>query len=99
MSDLYAGEATFSLPTGETVLAKVDLWINEVGPLIEWGGTAEAYEPHILWKDGQQVSAIRIGDVHTGYRVSECMIISLEPDPDVERVTLRGSGEFEEVAV
>jgi hypothetical protein len=63
MSDLYTGTATFSMPNGPTVEAQVDLWIEEHGPLVEWGGTAEAREPGILWNGGQRVTALRFGSV------------------------------------
>jgi len=96
MADLYAGRATFSLPTGETVDATVDLWIKEQGPLVEWGGTAQAERPGILWKDGQEVSSLRFGTLESGYHVGDCIIVSREPG-EPETVNLRGSGELAEV--
>jgi hypothetical protein len=96
MADLYSGTAIFSMPKGPTVEAEVDLWIEEHGPLVEWGGTAEAHEPGILWNGGQQVSSVKFGDLESGYRIGECIIETREPG-DVERVTLRGSGVLAEV--
>jgi hypothetical protein len=96
MADLYSGTAIFSMPNGPTVEAEVNLWIEEHGPLVEWGGTAEAHEPGILWNGGQQVAALKFGNLENGFRVGDCIIETLEP-ADVERVTLRGSGDFAEV--
>jgi hypothetical protein len=96
MGDLYTGTATFSMPNGPTVEAQVDLWIEEHGPLVEWGGTAEATQPGILWNGGQQVAALRFGSVESGFHTGDCIIETVEPG-DVERVTLRGSGELAEV--
>jgi hypothetical protein len=96
MSDLYAGTATFSMPNGPTVDAEVNLWMEEHGPLVEWGGTAEAHEPGILWNGGQQVAALRFGSIESGFHTGDCIIETVEPG-DVERVTLRGSGELAEV--
>jgi len=97
MAGLYAGRATFSLPTGDTVEADVDLWVDDNEPLVVWGGTAEADRPGVLWRDGQQVASLRFGDRDGGYRVGECMILAVDPDAPRERVTLRGSGDLSEV--
>ena len=96
MGDLYTGTATFSMPNGPTVEAEVKLWIEEHGPLVEWGGTAEAHEPGILWNGGQQIAALRFGSIASGFHTGDCIIETVEPG-DVERVTLRGSGELAEV--
>ena len=79
MSDLYAGTATFSMPNGPTVEAEVNLWIEEHGPLVEWGGTAEAHEPGILWNGGQQVAALRFGSIESGFHTGDCIIETVEP--------------------
>jgi hypothetical protein len=101
MANFYQGPAVLTLPENVTVDANVDLWREEDGPLVEWGGTATTNDPHRLWREEQEeqrMCTVRVGDARTGYRVGECMIIAGDDDPAVNRVTLRGSADFVEFA-
>jgi hypothetical protein len=98
MSKLYSGDAVITFPDGPTVNASVDLTVDDNETvLFTWGGTAESSDEGSLWNGGQRACTIRIGDVSTGYRVGEAMVITVEPAVNVERVTVRGSGELAEV--
>jgi hypothetical protein len=99
MSKLYAGSATVTLPDGTSVDANVDLWTEETGPLVQWGGTAESNAVGNLWNGDQRICTIAYGDADSGLRVGECMIIEMDPEAgeDVDRVTVRGSGDFAQV--
>ena len=99
MTTLYQGPAVLTLPENVTVDVDVDLWMEQDGPLIQWGGTATTDDSYRLWQeeqDEQRMCTVRVGNETAGYRVGEGMIIEPAGHGDANAVTLRGSGEFVE---
>jgi hypothetical protein len=94
MATLYTGPATLTFPDGPTVNAHVELWREEHGPLVQWGGTAENDRPQSLWDGNQRLCTVKFGSDDAGYQVADAMVIEPDPGGGAERVTLRGSGEF-----
>ncbi len=97
MAGLYAGAATITLPDGTSVDVDVDLWREQQGPLVQWGGTATSQTLGSLWNGEQRACTVTVGTADLGFRVGECMIVEPVPADGTERVALRGSGDFTDV--
>jgi hypothetical protein len=97
MTTLYQGPAVLTLPENVTVDVDVDIWQEQEGPLVQWGGTATTDSDHQLWqeeREEQRMIMLRLGDEIGGYQVGEGMIISPAGDGSENSVELRGSGDF-----